>query len=470
MLCWLAVPGEDYAAAVAADVDVTAYSVAELDEIAAAAGGRRPARVQLKVDTGLSRGGAAARRLARRWSRAAAAAERGRAAAGHRHLVALRLQRRARPPGQRRPGGRVPRRARAVAAAAGLRPRGAPPRQLGGRALRPSPASTWCGAASRRTASTPAPGVHRRDLGLRAGDDRRAPAWRWSSASPPAPASPTGTPGSPTATPRSASSRSGTATGVPRARRQPAPRCWVGGARRPVARPGLHGPVRRRPRRRPPPPATTVVLFGPGHGGEPTAQDWAEALRHHQLRDRDPDRRPAGPSARGQEGPMSGARHGRRVIGAAAGAAGLAAAAGAGVGSAPAQPGRSRTAAPATARRSARCAATPLHVDRRRRRRPARRGRRGRRRPAAARRAADDLAPSSSRTASRSTSTAGTSSARPTAARCAPSSTTSAPTAAPRARRRSTPPSSSSASDLLRSSSTPRPTARSCWSATRWAG
>ena len=59
VLSWLGVPGEDYAAAIAADVDVTAYSVAELAEVAAgvlAAG--RPARLQLKVDTGLSRGGA----------------------------------------------------------------------------------------------------------------------------------------------------------------------------------------------------------------------------------------------------------------------------------------------------------------------------------------------------------------------------------------------------------------------------
>jgi alanine racemase len=55
VLCWLTVPGEDWAAAIEQGVDVTAYSVAELDEIAAT--GRR-ARVQLKVDTGLSRGGA----------------------------------------------------------------------------------------------------------------------------------------------------------------------------------------------------------------------------------------------------------------------------------------------------------------------------------------------------------------------------------------------------------------------------
>lgn len=55
LLCWLSMPDDDWAAAIDADVDVTAYSVAELDAIAAAG---RPARVQLKVDTGLSRGGA----------------------------------------------------------------------------------------------------------------------------------------------------------------------------------------------------------------------------------------------------------------------------------------------------------------------------------------------------------------------------------------------------------------------------
>ena len=55
LLAWLTVPGEDWAAAIDAGVDVTAYGVAELDEIAATG---RPARVQLKVDTGLNRGGA----------------------------------------------------------------------------------------------------------------------------------------------------------------------------------------------------------------------------------------------------------------------------------------------------------------------------------------------------------------------------------------------------------------------------
>jgi alanine racemase len=59
LLCWLTVPGDDWAAAIERDVDVTAYSVAELEEIGAAVTDR-PARVQLKVDTGLSRGGATA--------------------------------------------------------------------------------------------------------------------------------------------------------------------------------------------------------------------------------------------------------------------------------------------------------------------------------------------------------------------------------------------------------------------------
>lgn len=57
VLCWLTVPGEDYAAPIKADIDLTAYSVETLDEIARSAT-RGPARVQLKVDTGLSRGGA----------------------------------------------------------------------------------------------------------------------------------------------------------------------------------------------------------------------------------------------------------------------------------------------------------------------------------------------------------------------------------------------------------------------------
>lgn len=59
ILTWLAVPGEDYTALVAAGVDVTAYSADQVGAVAAAAGAAgRAARLQLKVDSGLNRGGA----------------------------------------------------------------------------------------------------------------------------------------------------------------------------------------------------------------------------------------------------------------------------------------------------------------------------------------------------------------------------------------------------------------------------
>ncbi|GAB3998615.1 alanine racemase [Nocardioides marmoraquaticus] len=59
VLTWLAAPGQDFASLVAADVDVSAYSVPQLDEVVRGAReAGRPARLQLKLDTGLSRGGA----------------------------------------------------------------------------------------------------------------------------------------------------------------------------------------------------------------------------------------------------------------------------------------------------------------------------------------------------------------------------------------------------------------------------
>ena len=61
LLCWLDIPGERYSEAIQRDIDVTAYTLAELDAIAGSAHHvHRPARLQLKVDTGLSRGGATA--------------------------------------------------------------------------------------------------------------------------------------------------------------------------------------------------------------------------------------------------------------------------------------------------------------------------------------------------------------------------------------------------------------------------
>jgi alanine racemase len=59
VLAWLRCPGEDLAAGVAAGVDLGVYSIGQLDAAAvAAAATGTTARVHLKVDTGLTRGGA----------------------------------------------------------------------------------------------------------------------------------------------------------------------------------------------------------------------------------------------------------------------------------------------------------------------------------------------------------------------------------------------------------------------------
>ena len=98
-------------------------------------GRRRAARVQLKVDTGLSRGGAAHPRLAGAGRPRGGPREAG-PGPGHGRLVALRLQRRAASPRQRPSGGPVPRR---PPGRPGRRApsRGPPPRQLGRRAAPP---------------------------------------------------------------------------------------------------------------------------------------------------------------------------------------------------------------------------------------------------------------------------------------------------------------------------------------------
>jgi alanine racemase len=78
VLSWLATPGEDLAAAVAADVDLSASAPWALAELAAAArDAGRPARVHLKIDTGLSRAGAPAADWAELVTAAAKAAAAG---------------------------------------------------------------------------------------------------------------------------------------------------------------------------------------------------------------------------------------------------------------------------------------------------------------------------------------------------------------------------------------------------------
>ena len=69
LLCWLAAPGADFSAPIDAGIEVTASSADQLAEILAAPSSVRP-KVQLKVDTGLSRNGA----LGEQWTLLVAAA------------------------------------------------------------------------------------------------------------------------------------------------------------------------------------------------------------------------------------------------------------------------------------------------------------------------------------------------------------------------------------------------------------
>lgn len=59
LFAWLAAPGTDYGRAIAEDIEVAAYGIGQLEDIAAAAMARgQQARIHLKIDTGMWRGGA----------------------------------------------------------------------------------------------------------------------------------------------------------------------------------------------------------------------------------------------------------------------------------------------------------------------------------------------------------------------------------------------------------------------------
>lgn len=61
ILCWLGVPDENWESAIRADVDLSASATWGVERIAGAAErAARPARLHLKIDTGLGRGGASA--------------------------------------------------------------------------------------------------------------------------------------------------------------------------------------------------------------------------------------------------------------------------------------------------------------------------------------------------------------------------------------------------------------------------
>ena len=272
LLCWLTVPGEDYAAAVAADIELTAYSTEELDEIVRAVGSGARARVQLKLDTGLSRGGASRADWPALFARAAQleGTRRVEISGIWSHLVASDQPEDPINDAQER----AFLEALDLAEGFGLRP---PLRHLANSAaavLRPSTRLDLvrCGIAS--YGLDPAPGTTG-DLGLVPAMTVRA---------------------------RLAMSKSiaagdgvsyghtwiaehdttvgivpaGYAEGIPRAAGDTAS-VRVGETRRPVRGRvcmdqfviDLGGDL--------PPAGTEVVLFGPGRGGEPTAQDWAVA-------------------------------------------------------------------------------------------------------------------------------------------------------------------------------------------------
>lgn len=77
VLCWLASPGAAFGPAIDAGIELTASSAAQLQEIVATPSSERP-RVQLKVDTGLSRNGARGPDWTRLVAAAAAAQRAGR--------------------------------------------------------------------------------------------------------------------------------------------------------------------------------------------------------------------------------------------------------------------------------------------------------------------------------------------------------------------------------------------------------
>ncbi|WP_435770125.1 alanine racemase [Nocardioides sp. SYSU DS0651] len=292
ILCWLTAPGADYAAGAAADLDVTAYSVAELDAVAESLGGSaaRPARVQLKVDTGLSRGGAARADWAELFARARAGEQDGtwRITGVWSHLACADDPDHPANDSQEQ----AFRAALAMAGSAGLRPEVRHLANSAATVLRPSARfdAVRCGIAL--YGLDPAPG-RTPDLGLVPAMTVRAPlvmvkdlqpgdsvsyGHRWTADRPttvglvpvgygdgiPRHASGITTAGS---TPAGGADRSRAAVAE----------VAVDGRRRPIRGTVCMDQVVVDLGGDRPPVGTEVVVFGPPSAGGPTAQDWAEA-------------------------------------------------------------------------------------------------------------------------------------------------------------------------------------------------
>ena len=245
------------------DIDVTAYSRRELGEIAAAPRTARPGR----AGAAEGRHRPVPRRLPH--GRLAGAGRRGPPARGrgpppgHRRVVALRLQRRARPPRQRRPAARRSSEALAQAAAAGLEPEVRHLANSASAVLRPSSRYDLVRCRHRSaTGSTRHPALLP-DLGLVPAMTVRAPLAHGQAVPAGAGVSYGHTWVADRPDHASAWCRSGTPTACP-ATPAHAPRCGSPGARRPVRGRicmdqfvvDLEGDL--------PDPGDPVVLFGPG--------------------------------------------------------------------------------------------------------------------------------------------------------------------------------------------------------------
>lgn len=273
VLCWLTVPSEDLAPVVAADIDVTAYTLAELEAVrGAVAAAGRPARLQLKIDTGLSRGGAPLDA----WPELVAAARRGELDGAWTvtgiwsHLAASDDPEH--PANDAQEG--VFLRALDVAAQAGLRPEVRHLANSAAAILRPSSRFDLVRVGIASYGLDPAPG-HTPELGLRPAMTARAAL----ALSRPLPAGASVSYGY-VWTAETATTVGlvpvGYADGVPRHASNRA-QVQVAGRTRPIRGTicmdqfvvDLDGDL--------PAPGAEVVIFGDGRHGEPTAQDWAEA-------------------------------------------------------------------------------------------------------------------------------------------------------------------------------------------------
>ncbi len=271
ILSWLTVPGDDWADAIDRGVDVTAYTLAELDEIRAAVTGT-PARVQLKIDTGLSRGGS----TADLWPGLLAAARAGESDGVWRitgiwsHFACSDEP--ARPANDAQE--RAFRDALAAAERAGLHPEVRHLANSAGALLRPSSRFDLvrCGIAS--YGLDPAPGLSP-DVGLEPAMTVTAPLALTKQIDTGAGVSYGHTWTAPGQT-RVGLVPLGYGDGVPRHAGNSA-EVWVDGKRRPIRGRICMDQFVVDLGDEPAEPGDEVVLFGPGRAGEPTADDWARA-------------------------------------------------------------------------------------------------------------------------------------------------------------------------------------------------